>query len=700
MQKKIFILSLIIFANYLFVFSQNEKIDSLLVLYEKNKNTELISEISRAYSQIRDFEQTIVFAEKGLDISRNKKNVKKEAEFLEIIAESYFHTSNYDKSLKHYEAINKLTDNYEILDKKGVVFLGLSKNYWRKGKYEKAIYFGTEAVKFYEKKGDITNSLKAKGNLGTVYLDVQDYDRAEKLFDEILIVFKNKNDSFGIANTYEKKGVIKFFKSFYPYSRKYYFKAYNIYKSLGKELEAAIELGNIAETYEMEKDYKKAVEFYKKAIKTEKEFNYYSGLIFLYQALGRSHFKLKKYNKAKESYLTSLNYINKIGEQRELINTYKLLYQLYEETGDYRSAFKYSLSAMQVKDSIVGIKVRNQINEIRIKYESEKKETENKLLKENQVLQQQIIKVQKKENRKQFLVIIIISLLLIFIVIFSILLFKFNKKNKKTSLILKNKNTLLNEAYSDINISIEYAGKIQKAMLSSFENINHDFSEYAIYNKPAGALSGDFYWSKKIKNTIFIAVADSTGHGVPGALLSITGMSFLNEIVTEYFIQPDTILNNLRDKIKKSLNQKGNFKEQKDGWDMSVFAYNEKTKEVQFAGAYNSLYLISGKGKNKTMIKYSADRQPVGIHYRELPFTVHNFKVEKGNIMWLFTDGYSDQFNNEGTKKYSSKRLKNLLLSISDKTMNEQNKIIKDEFENWKGSFNQVDDVLITGIKI
>jgi len=700
--------TLIVFFAFLLsisnLFSQNEKLDSLIDLYnntsEKDIKIELLSEISNFSLRIRDYEKTLFYAQKGIDISQKNNDKNAELEFLEIFANCYYHSSNYDKSLEYFKLIFKLSDEYNILEKRRVAFSGLSKNYWRKGMHDEAIYFETEAIKISENLNDTVNTYFSKGNLGTVYLDMGDYDRADKIYDELLISFKKANDFLGVADVYEKKGAVKFFQGYNPYARKYYNQALEIYEKEGLDLEVAIEVGNIAETYEMEGDYKKAINLYKEAIKIEKEYNYYSGLIFIYKAIGRSYFKIKQYKKAKESYFKSLNYIDKIGEKRELTDVYKLLNELFAKIGDYKNAYKYSRLTMQVNDSISGVRVRNQINDIRIKYETEKKENENKLLKKTQVLQEQMINVQKKQNRKQYFVIIIISVLLISILIFSVLLFKINKKNKRTGIILKNKNILLNEAYSDINTSIEYAGKIQQAMLSTFEEINHDFSEYAIFYKPSSVLSGDFYWSKRINDIIYIAVADSTGHGIPGALLSITGMSYLNEIVTEDFIQTGTILNNLRDKIKKSLNQKGNFHEHKDGWDMSIFSYNQKTSEVQFSGAYNSLYLIKGKVENKSMIKYKADRQPVGIHYKEIPFTVHNFKVEKGDIIWLFTDGYSDQYNNEGNKKFSSKLLKKLLLSISDKTMNEQNKILKNEFEKWKGNFNQIDDVLVTGIKI
>ncbi len=389
----------------------------------------------------------------------------------------------------------------------------------------------------------------------------------------------------------------------------------------------------------------------------------------------------------------ALHYINKTGETRELPNIYNLFQLLYAKTGNYKKAYKYSVKKEAIKDSLTGEKVQNQINSIRIKYETEKAEKENSFLKKEQ-------KYQKDINKRQTYIIIIISVLLFFIIFFSILMSRLFLKNKEISNILSEKNKELNNAYSDIKGSINYAGKIQNVMLSSFTETLKVFSEFIIIYKPAYTLSGDFYWTKKINNTVFVAVGDSTGHGIPGALLSITGMSFLNEIVTEDFIQTDVVLNNLRNKIKQRLNQNGNFKEHKDGWDISFFSVNLKTKETQFSGAFNSIYVITENKGKKILVKYKADRQPVGIYYHEHPFKNQNIKLKKDDIIWMFTDGFPDQYSEMYNKKYTSKRFKELLLSISSEPLKEQKNILNSEFKKWKGNFEQVDDIMIMGIKI
>ncbi|NPA68380.1 MAG: SpoIIE family protein phosphatase, partial [Chlorobi bacterium] len=337
------------------------------------------------------------------------------------------------------------------------------------------------------------------------------------------------------------------------------------------------------------------------------------------------------------------------------------------------------LKVTTIKDSLINEDVKNRIKKLIINFETEKIENENRILKITQ-------EKQLKLNRMQKLIITIIFAFLIFALLLLLTLHKLNKK--------------LNNAYEEIKISIEYAGKIQSAMLSSYNDILKHFREHVIFYKPAHTLSGDFYWAKKIKDTMFVAAGDSTGHGIPGALLSIAGMSYLDDNVYEDFIKPDVILNNMRNKIKYRLNQRGKLHEHKDGWDMSLISINMKNLTVSFSGAYNSLYVIKESDKTKKLIQYKADRQPVAIHSNEKPFKRHNLKLNKGDIIWMFTDGYKDQLNPETMKKFTLKRLKELLLKISDLPLKEQKDILKSEFIKWKGNYEQIDDILLLGIKI
>jgi len=250
--------------------------------------------------------------------------------------------------------------------------------------------------------------------------------------------------------------------------------------------------------------------------------------------------------------------------------------------------------------------------------------------------------------------------------------------------------------------SINYAKKIQEAVLPSEEYTNNTLGEHFIFFKPRDIVSGDFYWIKKLNNFIIIVAADCTGHGVPGAFMSMLGSSYLNEIVTRRSLDSaGQILNRLRSKVKKSLHQEGKEGEQKDGMDISLLVLDTESLEVQYSGAYNPLYILrKDEAQNDELIQVKGDRQPIGIHIHEKDFTNHTLQLKKDDASYIFSDGYVDQFGGEAGGKFKSKRFKELLESIQDKTMQEQHEILDQTFTKWKGELNQIDDVIIIGLKI
>ena len=259
------------------------------------------------------------------------------------------------------------------------------------------------------------------------------------------------------------------------------------------------------------------------------------------------------------------------------------------------------------------------------------------------------------------------------------------------------KNNILEKQKQEITDSILYAKRIQTALLPLNDLISDIFPEHCILYKPRDIVSGDFYWIKQIQNKVVIAVADCTGHGVPGAFMSLLGIMLLNESVSSIDdLSASSILNKLRDKVKDALRQTGKRNEQKDGMDMALCILDKESQVIQYAGAYNPLYLI----RNNEIIETKADKNPIGIYVMEKPsFTDHNIKIENGDIIYLFSDGYVDQMG-ENNKKFLRKNFKDLLLNIHHKPMYEQKEILDSTIENWKKDEKQVDDILVFGFKI
>ncbi len=264
------------------------------------------------------------------------------------------------------------------------------------------------------------------------------------------------------------------------------------------------------------------------------------------------------------------------------------------------------------------------------------------------------------------------------------------------------------EKNNNITDSIKYAKRIQNAMLTPQENIEKLTAENFVFFKPKDIVSGDFYWFDKIEkpgkeNIILAAVADCTGHGVPGALMSMLGISSLSELVKEIELKTTRIpnagqiLNDLRSRIKVSLRQTGKSGEQKDGMDIALCMIDYEDKKIHFAGAYNPMILI----RDGKLIEYKGDRMPIGIHIgEEKEFTNHTIDYFIGDVVYLFSDGFADQFGGNNGRKFLIKNLKELLLSIHHEPMEKQKILLESTLENWKKNYDQVDDISVIGFKI
>jgi ligand-binding sensor domain-containing protein/serine phosphatase RsbU (regulator of sigma subunit)/ABC-type amino acid transport substrate-binding protein len=248
----------------------------------------------------------------------------------------------------------------------------------------------------------------------------------------------------------------------------------------------------------------------------------------------------------------------------------------------------------------------------------------------------------------------------------------------------------------EITDSIFYAERIQRSLLPPVNILKLILPEHFILFKPRDIVSGDFYWISEKSDKIYLAAVDCTGHGVPGALMSMLGISFLNEIVTKSDeIGPEEILNQLRKYIIKALKQVGQVGETKDGMDMSILVFDKAQKSLSFAGANNPLYFI----RNGELKEIKGNNMPVGIHEQMNPFTCHTIDIMRGDTFYIFSDGYADQFGGPKAKKFMYTNFKTLLMTLQTKSMREQGKILDDTLEAWKGDVDQIDDIIVIGLR-
>ncbi|MFC2090295.1 PP2C family protein-serine/threonine phosphatase [Bacteroidota bacterium] len=248
----------------------------------------------------------------------------------------------------------------------------------------------------------------------------------------------------------------------------------------------------------------------------------------------------------------------------------------------------------------------------------------------------------------------------------------------------------------EIKYSFDYAKRIQSTVLPSHDVFENLFAEHFIFFKPRDIVSGDFYWISKKENRIYITASDCTGHGVPGSLMSMLGITMLHEIVNEKdFSRSDEILNELRINIARTLKQEGKPGEQKDGIDMVLLIYDRATGKLEFSGANNPMYII----RDREMIEYKGNNMPVAYYDNMTTFTRHTIQLRKGDRIYLFSDGFPDQFGGPDGKKFKYQPFKDLLLEVHERPMSEQRNILNMVFDEWKGKLDQIDDVLVMGLR-
>ncbi|MBN1252294.1 MAG: SpoIIE family protein phosphatase [Bacteroidales bacterium] len=273
-----------------------------------------------------------------------------------------------------------------------------------------------------------------------------------------------------------------------------------------------------------------------------------------------------------------------------------------------------------------------------------------------------------------------------------------NKELEKQRNIAQNQHDMIVLKNKDINDSINYAKRIQTATLPNSELDKSVIEEHFILFLPRNVVSGDFYWYHELDDYIIITAVDCTGHGVPGAFMSMIGVTFLNEIIIEKnIIDAGQILNMMRDRVINALDQKNKTSVTHDGMDMAISVIEKSTKKMQFAGAFNPMICI----RNNEVLEIKGDRMPIGIYAKmDNNFKTHYFDLQSDDRIYLFSDGYQDQFGGSDGRKFLIKNFRHLLVEINKFPMSEQKEVLDLTFSNWKGEFAQVDDILVIGLKI
>ncbi len=667
--------------------------------YNKEEKKVIPLNIIAFYHLKDNYDSAIFFANLAFEIAKRYENKKEEARALGYLGSASFFKSEYQKAYKYWQSSLKINKSLELESEYATLYnnIGVIHRIW--GEYGKAIeyfhdalrihektrdtlaiakavsnigniyfYFGIDlkkALEYYQRGLKFFNALKdsiqianIKNNIGNIYLKEENYELALAQFEESLEIFNKQHNEQGIANTYLYLGPTYKEKKEYQKALNYFLKAQKIFSNLGDKRNYALSFANMADTYKDMKDYGKSIRYYN---------------IFFNEA-------------------------NQLNLRKDFLDQYEKISEVYEKAGNYIDALKFYKKYASIRDSLINEENVKQLSEMEAKYENEKKSNEIKL-------QQTIIDKKELENKRQQWVIGFSILLIVSIFLVLLLIYRQFRVKKKANILLQQQNEEIKaqrdkiaRQNKEITDSITYASIIQSAILTPHHLFEEYFPEHFIYYKPKNIVSGDFYWMTRKKDKILVAVADCTGHGVPGAFMSMLGMAFLSEIIGKPELgTSDEILNELKEKIISSLHQKDAETETKDGLDIALCIIDRKQMNLQFTGAFNPLYIISDN--NLDIIR--GDRIPIGFSFREgTYFTRHDIKIKEGDMIYMFSDGYYDQFGGENRKKFMAKRFIHLLLDISQFSLKKQEEWLDKTLVDWMEDNEQVDDITVVGIKI
>jgi serine phosphatase RsbU (regulator of sigma subunit) len=607
--------------------------------------------------------------------------------------------------------------------------LGL--HYKVKGNYDKAMRHYLVALNIFNELSDLYGQAETLNNIGNIYKRQGDYDKAMEYFVDSKNIKEKINNHRGLGISYNNIGILAYLQKNYDEALKNYKKSLALFTHLNNTYRIARLNYYIGQAYHQKEDYEKALDYYQTALQLRQEIDDRNGVVNSLHSLSLLFMDFGQYQEAGNMLEKARALAREIDANHLEIENYLYASKLDSIQGNYLSALVEFKKYAALRDSVFGLEKSKQIAELQTKYETEKKDREIALQKE--------VITKRNMQRNYLLIASLLGLVLV------VVLYKNNRRKQKTNLLLQEqkdeieeknveleqqKEEILTQAEhvqrandkivlqkdaieaqaKQITSSINYASRIQNAVLPSTGLINSTFRDSFVLYKPKDIVSGDFYWMKNIGHKVFIAAADCTGHGVPGAFMSMLGITLLNETVTRLYPKQalgnkgfsppgaHVVLNELREQVKTSLGQTGKRKEIKDGMDMTFCILDLQTKQLGFAGAYNRIFLFQGD----EMLDVRGDRMPIGFHRREKnSFTQQTFQLQEGNEIYFFTDGYIDQFGGTKGDKFKRGRFMKILRQIHGQPMKDQAETLEKYYKDWKGNrFKQIDDILVCGIRI
>jgi serine phosphatase RsbU (regulator of sigma subunit) len=684
--KKYYLLLLLF--SCLSAFSQE---DSLAFYF--NKGSSLSAEALSFYTkQLRFKDSLSIYRIASKIVTRENK-----AHFYHQVAKSFFDVDNYEVCRVYYAKaleMAKLTLDKRIIAKE---LSALGNAYRMQDRNTIAMNLLFQATYLYKELNQLREMAHNLSLIGDINRCIDQPKDALKYLNEALAICIKNNYLKDEAFCHSSMGAV--YQSQKKYTRALTnfnqgLKIAQFIKDTSRIVDFQYSIGDLLTEQDR---FGEALNYFNRALELDKISKDKYNLALCLGGLGKVYLKQKEYKKAVDYGTQSYNLGKSITASGICADATEIIYSGYFGAGDYKNAFLFLKLKTELNDSTTNLIQVKQQTQLEFNFVNAYKEKQDSILRAEKQQQRDLIQAAKSRQQEALVIAGVVGVIIAILVI--IVIFRFYQKEKDSKQIIKLQKAIVEGKNKEIMDSINYAQKIQQAIIPSHLEMSNVFPEHFVLLLPKDIVSGDFYWIGSKLNYVFVAVADCTGHGVPGGFMSMLGTALLNEIINEKEIyEPADILDLLKLKIIMALRQSENVNEAKDGMDIALIRINKTTNELTFAGANNSMHLM----RTGRLIELKGDKQPIGIsHFNSTQqFIQQSISLLKDDWLYVFTDGYPDQFGGEHGKKFKYKQLEELLINIHTKDTNEQKNILEKVHKDWRGNLEQVDDICILGIKI
>ncbi|MES2762335.1 MAG: tetratricopeptide repeat protein [Bacteroidota bacterium] len=700
----------------------------------------ILVKICDAYQKKNEFDSSLIYAHRAIALSETLNSEKGLAESYYMLGTCLYKKQDYDEARKVFQKSFTKFVKLKNLQKMAAIATHMGFCAEIKGQFALALKFYSlnyQTNVFLNNKSKQCNSLN---NIGTIYEVLGQYSKALETQYKSLAIATELNNTNAISQSNNNIANIYSLQKDYSKAIEFYNKALEIDKIENNPASMLESLTNIAIVYSAAADFKKAEDYFKQALQRIVKDDYeYEHSVILYN-MGALYIQMKDYEKARDCFKTSISFSESLGDAIQVaysfssygkLNYYEKKYpdaeemylkslkvaeesevgelkvQIYQDLSDLYTTIKEHDKALEMyKKYIVERDIQNlddskrvaELQEVKFSFDREKIQYEKEQEKKTLLIEE--------EKKMQKIFSYSVATILVLTLIFFVFLYnRYKLTQKQKAIISQQKHEvelqkhIVDEKQKEIVDSINYAQRIQYALLANKKLLDDNLPEYFLYFQPKDVVSGDFYWAQKLSNGTFAVVtADSTGHGVPGAIMSILNIACLNEsIKADKLTKPADILNATRVKVINHLMHDGSTEGGKDGMDCSLISFDFKHLKLVYAAANNPVWIV----RDNKLIALPADKMPIGKHDKDaVPFKQTEVELQKGDVVYAFTDGYADQFGGIKGKKFKYKQLEELLLSIYTKPMLVQHDFLRQSFNDWKGNLEQVDDVCVIGVRV